>query len=105
MFAHFEQVVRKAMVSSVDEAVGNIIETLEATGAVQGHLAIVNALATKMTITQAKWQHKCIMPVVSFEPNCSLKRRPTIEFAAYSDTYILALQFSLKTHKQIKLFF
>ena len=54
----FEQVVRKAMVSSVDEAVGNIIETLEATGVVQGHLAIVNASARKMTITLAKWQHK-----------------------------------------------
>ena len=56
--AQFEQVVRKAMVSSVDEAVGNIIETLEATGVVQGHLAIVNASARKMTITLAKWQHK-----------------------------------------------
>ena len=42
-----EQVVRKAMVSSVDEAVGNIIETLEATGTVQGHLA----LPKKITIT------------------------------------------------------
>ena len=56
MFAHFEQVVRKAMVSSVDEAVGNIIEALEATGAV--HLAIVNALTREMTITLAIWQHK-----------------------------------------------
>ena len=47
-----EQVVRKAMVSSVDEAVGNIIETLEATGTVQGHLAIVHdTLPKKITIT------------------------------------------------------
>ena len=55
---HFEQVVRKAMVSSVDEAVGNIIETLEATGAVQGirFKALDNALAREMTIWQHKWQ-------------------------------------------------
>ena len=47
------------MVSSVDEAVGNIIETLEATGTVQGHLAIVNnTLPRKMTIALAIWQHK-----------------------------------------------
>ena len=42
--AHVEQVVRKAMVSSVDEAVGNLIQTLEATGAVQEYWPIVNGV-------------------------------------------------------------
>ena len=62
------------MVSSVDEAVGNIIETLEATGG---------------TMRTLIWQSATWLDM------CNLKRRPTIEFAAYFDLITFFTQNSL----------
>ena len=110
----FFQVVRKAMVSAVDEAVGNIIEALETTGVKWGWGSIVLILTlilltvkrfyTSMVLIRkcnwndnslcgACWQifhSKTFLLAAKCE---NMKRRPILKFFV----------FSLKTHNQIKL--
>ena len=96
----FFQVVRKAMVSAVDEAVGNIIEALETTGVKWGWGSIVLILTLLIrkcnwngsSLCGACWQifhSKTFLLAAKCE---NMKRRPIIEFSA----------FSLKAHNYCK---
>ena len=83
--------MRKAMVSSVDEAVGKIIQTLEATGAVSRFIDNSEWTDSKgIENSFEKWQERQWQSMIALKhfwvDICNLKRRPTIEFATFSPT-------------------